>query len=441
MIASRTGNALAFALTVLLVATLLISALLLGTGQGAASANSKLAKLQARYLAESAIRLEAWNLSTATPDSSTAAFLSAPKLPFPILSVDSNDFWLHVTSTASSKNQTSTIVADLGKPLNPQVFPYVLRILDSMGVSEKSTISTSDSILLGTSAGKIPSPQILDQILAAPERPANYWLTLLPKLFLADSLEHCTQGCMQGNQHFIETDDLSQTPLVRISNGNLHLDLVRFASLRGTHTLAVQGAVDIDGDLDLDTLTILAEGAVHLKGNISAKRLVIFSKSDISIEGDGRMEVRLYAHGNLRLSGDIEFLPWSFVATWQNADSTFAGRGDIQFTDHTRFSGYAFCTSVSARLPVAPMAGTVGIYIGPDARVYGILAARGAIQNEGFFGGSAIAHKLACAGNPNANCAGHGAFVRDSMPAGLLQIPSVTFGEPPRLAAVRWRAL
>ena len=440
MTSHRTGNALAFALIVLLIVTLLVSALLVSTGHSGSQAVQRIAKMQARQLAEAAIRLEAWKISTAAMDSTPLSFLNAPQgLDVPAVSVDSTDFWLRLQSTATFKGQNSTITAELGKPLNPEAFRYALRILDSMETGERASIRTQDSVIFGNGTGKITTTQVLDQLLKLPDVPATKFSGLLQSEFAPDSINHCEQGCLHGSQRYSDMDALNELPLLRVTSGDLHLNLVGAQVLHGSHQWAVQGDVEIDGDLTIDTLTILAEGPVQLKGKINAQRLVIFTKNKLDIEGDGNMEVRLYAMGTIRLAGALNLLPWSFVSTWQNTTAADAGRGDIQFLDNVHFHGYAICASTGNQAPQAPMAGTVGILIGQQAHLFGIAAARRSIQNEGFLGGTAITHKLSCTAKPNTNCSNGGTFNRDSLPDGLLQVPRISFGETPRLAAVTWR--
>ena len=438
---AQKGNALALTLTVLLVATLLVSALMVGSGQSGNSANQKMAKMQARYMAESAIRLEAWKLGNIGFDTTIPSFLTShSSLAIPNVWMDSNDFWLRLGATGTFKNQRATVIAELGMPLNPDAFRYGLRVLDTFATEERFSIRTQDSVMVGPWAGKVTSLQLLEQLLNMPSALVEHWNARLHNEFSPDTLKNCTQGCLHGSQHFSGANDFASLPIVRVSTGDLSLEFPRATTVHGTHILAVQGSVELHGDVTFDTLIILAEGAVHVRGNISAKRLTLVSKGRVTLDGTGRMEVRVFAQGDLRIMGNMEFSPWSFLTTYPPQDST-AGRGDILLLDKTRFTGYAICASTSSLAPQAPMADEVGIYIAPQARAYGVVASLGSIQNEGFLGGMAITHKLSCNGKPNINCAGNGQFNRDSLPAGFLQVPSLNFGEARSIAAVRWTEL
>jgi len=198
--------------------------------------------------------------------------------------------------------------------------------------------------------------------------------------------------------------------------------------------------MEIRGDIAADTLVVLAEGSIHFKGQIRVQSLTVFAKGRIDIEGALQAEVRLFAQGDIRIGGDSQLLPWSFVITAHNTSTPELGRGDILFLDHARFSGYAICATNGAAVPQSPMVGAPGIYVASRARVSGAIISIGSVQNEGFIGGVVVTRRLACAEKDEENCGGRGEFVRDSLPEGFLQIPEMSFGEPTRLAVVHWGA-
>ena len=443
---------MAISLLLLLVATVFMASFLTSTGQASASVASKLRRQQARYLAEAAIRLQVWCLSAPPQDTLGAAPQAPPAgLEAPTVQVDSSDFWLRMVGRGTQKEQSVSIVAELGKPRNPEAFRYALRLLDPIDPVKASSIRAVGPVYLSgppsaSSEAKFATPsssQLLEQVLRIPERHWLHWLEVRRAMFDPDSLLHCEDSCVRGNVRFWRASDLPASKRLVVGNGNLSVDLGTSSSglvrIPGRRTWVVQGAVSVRGDIAFDTLEIVADGAVRIAGNVSAARLSVFSQDRIDVEGQGRFEARLLAQGDIRIAGKTELLPWSFVVTNRTAGTPGAGRGDIQVLDEASVTGFLVCASSSQAPPAPPMTGSVGVLVDGGARVKGAVFSVGSVQNQGFIGGTVTTRRLACVGgDASANCPDAGIMDRDSLPEGLLQPFELDFGESVRFSAVRW---
>jgi hypothetical protein len=430
---NRSGNALALSLLVLLVATLLANALLSGSGHGSFLAVKRLHRMQAQSLAEGAIELEAWRLSTPPRDSAKNELLRPPAgLVVPTILVDSSDFWLRIESTADFLGESAKTVVELGRPRNKGAFEYALRVLDPMDQTSLSQLRVKGPLLSAGIPVTPASVQIMNQSMQVLETKWMYWVNLHRTLFQPDSLEKCGESCVRGNQRIWGENSLLQEDTVRVERGDLRIDLSgKYNSkfrLPGSHLFVVQGNIELEGSIDADTLVLISEGDVLIRGSITAKRLTIFSMGRIQIEGEHRFEVRLFAQGNILLSGESTYLPWSFVATSHPTTRPESGKGDILFQDDTRFTGYVFSS-----IPTAE------ILVETDAKILGAVISPGGIRNEGLVGGITVVRRLSCQYKTGTNCPGNGVFNRDSLPSGMLQLPGMSFGEPLHFASLRWR--
>jgi len=429
---------LALSLLMLVVATVLVSALLVNTGQSSQIVHTRVRELQTRQLADASIRMTAWRLTQPVNDTMASRIFWLPEgKVLPAVELDSNDFWLHMSVTNS-------VSADLGRARNQELFRYAVRLLDSMPTAYQGQLKVNGPAALGGGETFLMSVKIMDALMAIPDKPWSFWTPWLNQMLQPDSQGNLQAGSYSGNTHLHRISDVMEQDTLRVRHGDLRLSLGDHGSVRshiaGTHIMVAQGDVEIQAEsVDFDTLLIGAEGSVLIKGDLHVQHLVVYSKDRIVFEGEGQYQARLFSQGDIRICGRSEFLPWSFAVTSRGTTFPTAGRGDIWFMDRSNFIGYVISATSNTTNATAPMVGPVGVYVARDARVKGLVAARGGIVNEGFIGGVAIAHKLSCAVDTLANCPSNGRFDLDSLPTGFAQIPALSLGDTLRWVAVRWR--
>lgn len=377
----------------LVVATLLASALLNNSGQSAFFVRSKFLSLQSLHAQESAVRLAAYNLLKS--DSTKKVFDFA----LPVVSIDSSDYWIRL-----SVNQGG--FAELGRSKTPDLFAYAIRILNS---PDQKVLVTSEKII-----------SAFDEVVARQNSLQNH---LFSNTIHPDSTYAYTDGVYNGNTRIYNVKEILELDTIRVLQGDLKMELGHRGNkselLAGNKVLAVQGNVEIAGFVDIDTLKIFCNGNVRIQGEVTAKKLQIFAKGKIDIEDQFIGQVRLLATGDISILDESQLLPWSFVVSLGGGNAENIGFGRIRIDNSALVSGY-----------VLGLGNTDSTSISVDrrARFYGYAASKGKLINDGFIGGVTLAKEVT----------GNGYFELDSLPKTLAQIPLMNFSDTFQWVPVQW---
>lgn len=431
----RQGNALALALLVLVIATVLATALMTGNGNLSHHASRNLNRMQAQYLAESAIRFKCSRFPWAPGDSNlpvSASLAGFPELP-PVV-VDSSGIWIRMTSTGSIHSSIQTVDAHFGVPLAREAFQAAIRLTAPQAPVDQASMRVEGAVQWNNQGGIIAPHKILEWSSRITQRLWTVRRNRMGIAFHPDSLPQCGDVCARGTQVVSRPSDLPESMEWRIINGDLRLDLGYTGEpthVPGKRSFLVQGAVLIRGNIQFDTLEILASGPVTMEGEIRASSLEVATESRLHISGTQRYEALLLAEGDIEVQGRTVIHGRSWISAMRQAPDPEAGNGDIELLDGVSVQGW-----VSAQSN-----GQAVLKVDSRSRISGIALANNAVQNEGEIFGITICGRLQCAGKTTENCGGPGEFIRDSLPIGFLQPPSFDFGQPRKLMAFQWRVL
>lgn len=439
----RRGSALSLALMVLLLATLLGSALLFSPSSTTVRMPAQIRHYQAQRLAEAAMDLEIFHQVWLQNDTvlPTGLVLDHPGQVY--VSVDTSLFWLNVKADASVDKQTVHGLAILGRALDSAWYDPGIKILGSQAPADQASLRLDGRFEFAGEGDTIVSSQhIRSAIVKFGEQIWGPWNQKYHEMMSADSLEECKENCFEGRQIFRDVEDWEPGYPIRVRSGDLELDFELDESNRISHwpEIFVEGDVVIRGDYQLDTLSIYSKGKVSILGELRAKVVRVFAQAGLEIEGTHRFECQALVQQDVLVAGETKLLEGSVVIIHRAIlDSLSEGRGDLIFTRGVEAQGWFLKTEADTSLKSLSIPGPPGIVVQDGARVRGVLISNGGVMNEGFIGGVVMAVQLSCWDTPEQNCGGRGAFVRDSLPSNLVQPIQLDIGSHGYLKSRKWR--
>ena len=430
----RQGNAIAIALLVLVCATLFASAIMTGTSNTSMLANRNLNRVQAKYIAESALRWKAGQFPWNESDSSLPLeprLINFPSLPK--VQVDSSEIWLGMSSIATFHEETISISAHLGVPLSLNAFQPAIKLVTNQPIKDEGSFRVMGKLELNNQGGPGSPSKIMDWASKITQRIWSQRRTRMGVATHPDSLNSCGEKCVRGSQSISRNSDFPESMEWRVINGDLRLDLGYTGNatpVAGHRSFIVQGAVLVRGNISFDTLEIIASGPVTIQGEVKARYLNIATEGRLIVEGENQFEGILLAQGDIEIRGREKITGRSWISAFRQAPDPDAGSGKVLIQGGARVEGW-----VSSLTPNEGV-----LWVDNRSQLVGIAIATKAIQNEGDIFGVALSSRLQCATSETENCGGSGEFNRDSLPVGFLQPASLDLGVPRKLVAFQWRA-